>query len=256
MLTSPDQLGPLAAPLQECRRICMSFIEGLAFIVNDAGRDPAFSDTHLLSYVGQDYLQGAFALPLLANEGFQTDVRRELRFILETSIKVCFVEQQDPGSLVQTKLNAFKNSLDSSSISIKNRLVLQMMPEPERAVFQEELGRLYRATSEYVHLTVVQLLERVRLVDAGRTVGRESPDEVERVNQLVRRVLAAAVVLLLHSLPECVAGDLLVDSDGSSNRWLFMESRFVSAIDAYFDYKAERQLAIGEIREKRRARIK
>ena len=52
------------------------------------------------------------------------------------------------------------------------------------------------------------------------------------------------------------AGDWLVEGDGSSMRSHFMGSRFLAGIDGHFDYKAERQARLVDIRAQRAARIR
>jgi hypothetical protein len=131
-----------------------------------------------------------------------------------------------------------------------------MLPEQLRITFTEEVGRLYGLTSGYVHLTPTQILERIEAVKAGRTAGKETSADVEYLNALVSRTLAASLVLILHSVPDYVAGDLLVQDDGSPPNWYFMASRFISGMDAHFDYKHERQERLAEIAAARATNIK
>lgn len=237
--------------LAETKAICWSFLQGLRFIVQDTGRDPTYFEDHLFSYAVQDFLQSAVAIPLLAREGIQNACRRELRFVLEASVKLCFVQQQNYGSSVSNKIASYRNQLNSPSISIKNQLILGMLPVTEVPTFQAEVGRLYGTASNYVHLSVTQLLERIELVNTGRTSGNESATDVDSLNIQIARFLACSLVLILHAVPQHVAGDLLVERDGSSNAWYFRKSKFIALLDSAFDYKAERQQRLKEIREER-----
>jgi hypothetical protein len=126
--------------------------------------------------------------------------RRELRFILESSIKLCFVQQKNYGSTVEEKLAEFKGPLSSQRISIKDNLSMHMVRDELRNAFTEEVGRVYGLTSQYVHLTPTQILDRIEAVKAGRTAGKESSADVEHLNALASRTLAASLVLLLHTL--------------------------------------------------------
>ncbi|WP_354681956.1 hypothetical protein [Cupriavidus necator] len=67
--------------------------------------------------------------------------------------------------------------------------------------------------------------------------------------------MAASMVLLFHSVPSHVAGEWLVERDGSSANWYFMKSRFIAGMDANFDYKSERQDRLTEIQYARAAAI-
>lgn len=143
-------------------------------------------------------------------------VKRELRFIIETSIKLCFVQQKDYESTIQKKLDRFDKELSSQRISIKQNLDLSLLPDGLKKPFEEEVGRVYGLTSNYVHLTPVQIQERIAAVDAGRTAGKESAADVEALNELLSRGLAISLTLLFHSVPGCIAGDWMVESNGST----------------------------------------
>ncbi len=75
------------------------------------------------------------------------------------------------------------------------------------------------------------------------------------LNAVAQRVMAASLVLLFHSVPGWVAGDWLVESDGSSIDWYFTKSRFIAGIDSEFDYKHERKERLAQIQAEREARI-
>jgi hypothetical protein len=192
---------------------------------------------------------------MLIREGIHNVCRRELRFILEMSIKTCFVQQKQYNVDIATKLNSFKSILDSANISFRKQLDLSLIPEAERVSFDQEVGRLYGETSRYIHMTQSQILERIELVDQNRTSGKEGPDEIESLNRLIGRGLACSLVLLLHSVPDYVAGDLLVEPDGKSLKWFFAQSRFIALIDEQFDYKAERQANLKEVRKARWSQV-
>ena len=196
-----------------------------------------------------------FQLLFWRREGGLSVAKRELRFLIESSIKLSFVHQQKYKSSVQDKLTEFDKELSSPSISIKRDLNLNMLPAGLRDVFSEDVGRLYGKMSEYVHLTPEQILERITAVDAGRTLGREGSAEAQELNNLISKGFAASLVLLLHSVPEYVAGDWLVAPDGSTIDWYFVGSRFVAGIDSYFDYKHERQANLKAIQSARESRV-
>ncbi|MGE5648311.1 MAG: hypothetical protein ACM336_21235 [Acidobacteriota bacterium] len=231
------------------------YLAALRFIVADAGRDPSFSTNHLMSYLAQDFIESAVAVTFLGGQGALNVAKRELRFILESSVKMCFVQQQSYASTIEEKLARFDRHLTSPSISIKRDLNIGMLPSESKEPFNEEIGRLYGETSGYVHLTTKQIMERIAAVDQGRTVGHTSADEEAKFAVLVSRSYAASLVLLLHSVPDYVAGDWLVDSDGSTVESYFLGSKFVAGIDAHFDYKHERQSRLPLITAERASRV-
>jgi hypothetical protein len=246
----------LIEPLRVTDDIVRSYLAGVGFIVNDTARDPSFQNNHLLSYLVQDFLQSAISIVSLSMEGLISVAKRELRFIVESSIKICLVQQGDYHSSINNKLERFDKELSSQRISITKNLNLSMLPEELWELFGEETGRVYGLTSNYVYLTPIQIQERILAVDAGRTAGKESAADIEELNLLVSRGLAVSLTLLFHSVPSYVAGDWLVESDGSSSRWYFGASRFLAGIDSHFDYKHERHARLAEIQTVRQNGIR
>jgi len=231
--------------------ICQSFLTGLRFVVQDTARDPEYINNHLLSYTFQDYLQSIVALPLLIQAGIHNVCKRELRFILEMSIKLCVVQQQKYDYDVATKLSTLKSTLDSTNISMQKSADLFLLPSDQHADFHQEVGRVYGETSNYVHLSSKQIIERIDLVTNGRTSGFENAVDIQSLHGLIARGLACSLVFLLHAVPDYVAGDLLVENDGSSFSWFFSGSRFIAYIDEKFDYKHERKTRLEEIKAQR-----
>ena len=255
--TAIDDLPPeLAKELLRTDSIVRSYLAGLSFIVQDTGRDPDYVSNHLLSYLAQDILQSAISVLSLATEGLLNVAKRELRFLLEASIKVCFVQRESYTSTVEQKLAEFEKILSSQRISVKNNLVLSLMTDTLNSEFAEEVGRLYGVTSSYVHLTPSQILASIDAAEAGVTAGKERPEDIENLNSIAERVMAASLVLLLHSVPDWVAGDWLVESNGQSIGWHFAGSRFIAGIDAHFDYKHERQATLPDIQQVRESRVR
>jgi hypothetical protein len=231
------------------------YLSAIGFIIRDTARDPKFTSDHLLSYLADDFVQSAVSISTLAREGGMSVAKRELRFIIESSIKICYVQQHRYASSVQDKLTEFEKQLASPNITIKRDLRFGMLPPLTADVFNEEVGRLYGRTSGYVHLTPSQILERIAAVDDGRTVGRETAAESDDLRDLVVRGFAVSLVLLLHSVPEYVAGDWLVNTDGSTVDSYFVGSKYIAAMDAFFDYKAEHQARIEAVKMERAKRV-
>ncbi|MGQ0582215.1 MAG: hypothetical protein ACT4O6_09790 [Reyranella sp.] len=234
-----------------------AYLLGLSFLVKDAGRDPTYFTNHLLSYLAQDFIQSAVSIISLSMEGLLSVAKRELRFVIETSIKLCFVQQKAAsGSTVAEKLDRFDGELSSQRISIKNNIDLHLLAAPVQADFNDEVGRLYGLTSGYVHLSPSQIRERIAAVDAGRAAGQDVAADVIQLNELTARTLAVSLALIFHSVPEWVAGDWLVESDGTTVLSYFTRSRFIAAMDSFFDYKAERKGQLDRIVATRASNIK
>jgi hypothetical protein len=237
-------------------QIVHDYLAALRFIVGNASRVPDFGTTHLLSYLSQDLIESAASIIFLARSGSLSVPKRELRFIIEASIKLCYIQQMEDRLPITDKLKQFDKTLRSANISIKNDLKLWMLPVSVKDAFDEELGQLYGKTSSYVHLTPSQIAQRIAAVDAGRTIGYENAADIDDLNTLIARGFTASLVLLFHSVGEFVAGDFLVDSDGSTIISYFVGSRFIAEMDSYFDYKAERQAQLAKIQSARATAVR
>jgi len=246
----------LAKEIGETEFLAMHYLAVMSFLITDAKRDPDYFSTHLLSCLSQDILQSAVSLSLLVREGILNVARRELRFLLEASVKIAAIQQRSYITSIEEKLDAFKDEFSSSSVTIKKDIELSLLPEAYRAPFLEEVGRLYGLTSKYVHLSPTQIANSLAAFKAGATAGKERPIDVNEFNRLAERALAASLVLLFHGVPYWVAGDWLVDIDGASTGGYFMRSRFVAAMDEGFDYKAERKAILADVQSARSAGIK
>lgn len=255
MFVRADIPSAVLSEIQQTKAAAQGYVLALSFVFRDTARDPGFPANHLLAYLSQDLLQSTVALPLLVEEGMWSVARRELRFVLEASIKQAFIQQRTCTAPIKDKLSTYKSLLKSPSISCKNQLLLGLLPEPGRAPFLEDLGQLYGAASEYVHLTHSQLHARIRAVEAGHTLGFESAAEATAANKLIVRSLAASLVLVFHSVPTYVAGDFFVEPDGTSLDWFFAQSKYLANIDAHFDYKHERKEVLQEVISKRASRL-
>ena len=247
--------SPAVALLDVTGRIVHDYLSAVRFIIGNSARNPDFGSTHLLSYLSQDLIESAVGMAFLAGSGSLIVPKRELRFVIESSIKLCYVQQKNYGSSINDKLIQFDKELSSHKISMKRDLSLRMLAESVQGDFDEELGKLYGETSTFVHWTPHQILQRIAAVDAGRTVGFESAAEINSFNKLISRGFAASLVLLFHSVDDYVAGDFLVNSDGETIESYFCGSRFIAAIDASFDYKAERKTKLAAVQSARAARI-
>ncbi|WP_192250790.1 hypothetical protein [Mesorhizobium caraganae] len=245
----------IADRLTKTEFIVRSYLSGLSFVYWNTARAPVFRANHLLSHVAEDLLQSAVSLTTLAMESLGSVAKRELRFLIEASIKLCFVQQQGYDLTIAEKLGQFEDVLWSQRISIQRNINLLLLPEAKRPQFVEEVGRLYGVTSTFVHLTPAQIEERIALTSQGRLPGREIPAEIDEFNQLISRGMAASLVLLFHSVPTHVAGEWLVQHDGTTLDWYFAGSRFIAAIDSDFDYKHERQDKLAEVQAARAAKV-
>lgn len=232
-----------------------SYIKWMLFCVQDTGRDPNYFNNHLLSVLAQDYLETLWSTPILIKEGIHRPIIREARFLLEMSIKMTYIQQKDYNLSISEKLNKYKKTLQSPGISIMRDINLNLLDESLHTTFLKDSGRLYGYSSNYIHLTNDQISKRMKLLNNGRSMGRESDIDLKELNDFLEKIYSISIVYIMHCIPQHVPGDWLVEGDGRTIDWYFVKSKYISAIDELFDYKHERQEKIEKIKEKREKNI-
>ncbi|MGV8830446.1 MAG: hypothetical protein ACOH2N_00600 [Devosia sp.] len=255
--TSLDELPPdKAAQLRRTHNIVFSYLGGLRTINEATARDPTYRSSHLMRFLGQDLIEAAVAIEMLATEGVQGVIKRELRFIIEASAKLASVEQEGYARPAKDKLEDFRERLQSHKFSVQREVDLYFFAPDVQVEFVQEVGRLYGTTSSFVHWTADRIQRRMNSVEAGRVAGEDTVADIAELNDLLERALAASLVLVIHSVPKSATGDWMVGLDGETVDWHFTQSRFVAAIDAAFDYKHERQIRLGALQAERTSRIR
>ncbi len=236
--------------------IINGFIRWLSFCVLDTQRNPEYVDNHLLHFLADDYLESVGITPYLVRQGVHRPVYREARFLLEMSIKMAYIQQKDYNLPSIKKIKHFKKVLKSPKITLMRDVDLNLLKDELKISFLEECGRLFGFSSNFIHLTSGQILSRIKLIEAGRSIGNESPEDLEELNDFLERIYAISIVFMMHSVPSYIAGDWLVEKDGSTIDWYFIKSKYIAAIDEKFDYKHERRERLNEIAEARAINIR
>lgn len=210
-------------------------------------RDQNFQKNHLLSFLNQDILETLFGVLSHVMEGIHTPSIRESRYLLELSIKIAYIQKQSYFSTIQEKLEEFDKIIKAPSITPMKSTDLNYLSEPTKIQFLEEVGRLYGEVSGFVHVTPTSIEYRQNRLTNGKILGRETPEDLAQLNNLLQRIYSAAIVFLSHAMPQYVIGDWHVDRTGELKSWYYLRSRYVAEIDSTLDYKAERKHILEEV---------
>lgn len=232
-----------------------SLIQCLLFCLYNSSRDGISAERNFLLRMIDDITQSVMSIELLAKEGITNTSRRELRYLIEVGIKSCFIVQDGSMESLEDQIKKYTKLLSSANINPINTLSFYYFQPAMQDEFKTEVKRLYGYLSNYTHATSTQTLERIARAEAGKTIGYEGINELRELNDEIQRVFAAILVFVFHSVAQHVVGDFLVEPSGKSTNWYFSRSRFISAIDQRFDYKAERQDDLEEIKQTRSANI-
>ena len=235
--------------------ILNSFLRVLVFIKMDCNRSESLKEKFFCLSVVEDLLQSLVAIRCLAKEGIRNTCRRELRYIIELSIKACLISQKGSSQTAEEQISQFRSIIGSTNISMIKEIDFFYFDDTDKALFISEVGRAYGKFCLYVHSTPNQMRERFELDAKGRNIGFEGIDELRELNDEISKALYISLVLFFHAIPQWCVGDYLVEPDGHTIDSYFTKYRLISIIDQYFDYKHERQTIQSELQANRETRI-
>ncbi|MBL7704388.1 MAG: hypothetical protein JNM21_02460 [Taibaiella sp.] len=227
----------------------------LSFCYMNSARDGISGEQNFFLRILDDIIQSIASIEMLAKEGIMNTCRRELRYLIELSIKSCLIVNKNPKKSFEQQIAEYEKLLSSSNINPINTLGFSYFDKVQQEDFKTEVKRLYGYLSKYTHASAHQIQERLASAMNGRTIGFEGISELKVLNKDVEKVLSIVVVMIFHSVAQYVVGDFLVEPNGKTVDWYFNKSKFINIIDESFDYKHERQVKLAELKEERFKRI-
>src|SRR5690606_27629443 len=134
----------------------------------------------------------------------------ELRYLIELSIKSCFIVNAVGSQTFEEQITNYEKMLNSSNINPINSLSFGYLQPAYEDEFKAEAKRLYGYLCKYSHSSSHQIRERLERAELGRTIGFEGVRELRELNNDIERVYAVVLVMIFHSVAPYVAGDFMV----------------------------------------------
>lgn len=235
--------------------ILNSFLQALVFIRMNCERSTELKNSLFCLSVIDDLLQSLVAIKVLGGEGIRNTCRRELRYIIELSIKACLISQKWSDKPNEEQISVFRDVLKDTNISMIKDINFHFFDEDNKEAFIIEAKRFYGQMCSYVHATSSQMIERISLDKEQRYIGFEGINELKELNDEIGKALYISLVLFFHAIPTWCVGDYLVERDGRTVKTYFSKFKLFSVIVQYFDYKCERQSILHELQTLRKTRI-
>lgn len=235
--------------------ILNSFLRCMFFIQVDCSMSTRLRDKLFCLSVIDDIFQSIVAIKCLAAEGIRNSCRRELRYLIELSIKACLISQKQSEKNVEEQISEFQKTIESENISMIKQIDFYFFDSDNKAKFITETKRIYGELCLYVHSTPSQMQERIDLNLRGRQIGSEGTNELKELNDEIGRAFTYVLMLFFHAIPSWCVGDYIVEKDGATVNTYFSKSKYFSIVDRYFDYKCERQDKLETIESLRLSRI-
>lgn len=233
-----------------------SITDCLLFCYGNSIRDGVSGDRNFFLRMIDDITQSVISIEIIAKEGILNTCRRELRYLIELSIKSCLIVNNTTKNTFEEQIDEYEKLLNSSNINPINSLTFSYLQPDHEDEFKTEVKRLYGYLSKYSHSSSYQIRERLTRVQIGRTIGFEGVQELKELNDDIEKVFAIVLVMIFHSVAPYVVGDFMVEPNGETVNWYFNKSKYISIIDQQFDYKHERQSILPRLKTERLERIR
>ncbi|CAG4968435.1 hypothetical protein [Novilysobacter luteus] len=219
-------------------------------------RWPEYGERFLFPRHQADVAEAVVVAQLAVENGGLNAARRELRYALEVAVNTAYVDEQAASEDLEGKVRFYRGShVKKQNVDHVQHLPLRLLGS-ERVSFVNATRAAWVDASNYVHLTKRGMDEKIRLRAEGVRLGLETVEMMSDVAREFHRVCSIFVVLAFESIGPSFTGDILVGGLDENEEWPFHECPFIAAVDAYFDYKHERQDRLMEHRARRTGRTR
>lgn len=202
-------------------------------------------DDYLLFRFAPHMVESVLSITMNAREGLQNAARRELRFLLEASVKLSGRDFHPAAKNFEERLAGLDDRSQRFEDYVSALAYFDEFETPAEA--NSAILSLYSKLSHYVHATTPQLKEATNRWKRGEDAGRESVATLNSFNQLAFQVYDLVLVRLFYGIGLSMAGDIFVGDLDDQPKWRFHKAKFISRLSKCFDYKHERRVRRSEI---------
>lgn len=175
----------------------------------------------------------------LAEQGVFNVGRRELRYLLETTTKHVFVDQQLPGEApLRERLDYLHSNVPRSSIDVIDDVVLAMVDQQDD--FRNEIKSIFGQLSGYIHPSRRQFEERLQRAAKGEFSGFESARVLRGFSRIAFKTYDLVLALTFEGVGPSFTGDIFTKVLDEDPDWKFYKGPYVAAVSRFFNYKLER----------------
>jgi hypothetical protein len=248
---------PFKAALGRVDRLIQDY--GIAINAIDlmATRSPGFHQRLITLRLKQHFVESLAATGQSIKESLHNPARRELRYLLEASVKTLWLDSDCPpigqaaaSGTPPELINADEKiaSLDDLGrdrfSEVVDSLRFKLMDEAGAAAYRQTATSLYGRLSTHVHVSSQPIARDVNGFDRDRDFGFETVADVNAIGDLMRQVLDLALASHLEAFDAALVGDIFTALLDEMTRWSFHKTPLVGAVSRHFDYRAERQAGL------------
>jgi hypothetical protein len=249
--------GYKAAILQIDRYI-LDYGLGINMIEMMATRNPPFFEELISLRIKPHFVQSMIAAAHMIKEGLHDPGKREMRFLVEASIKALWLDQgspalrphADPGAAAPPRTVAEKAAaLDGLGrerfAEIVDSLRFGLLAAAAGNRYRQTAKSLYGNLSTTTHVSSGNVERDLANFEKGNHFAFETVADLNAIARLLRQVLDLALASHFEAFDLGLVGDLCEPHFAPS--WSFLKMPLISAVDRHFDYKHERRVRRGEV---------
>lgn len=230
------------AQITRLERVTRALIDIIRMSWAESSRSAPIVDGLLLYTSTDDTLESVVAILDLVKVGVHNAARRELRYLLESSVKHVYVDQQLPDVKTHSRedrIAYLASAVPRSSIDVVKQVDVLFGKPDDLSNYQNDVKSLWSRMSGYVHPSVAQTSRRLQRAERGAFIGFE---DVKALRQIVDDIVKAydmLGVMWLTGAGPSAAGDILTAFETPD--WAFARTKWLPAMSRYYDYKSERK---------------
>lgn len=196
--------------------------KGLFLVSLVSSRDyETFKDSALI-FGTSDLIGSVTAIDIVTSEIVLNAVKRELRYMLEATIKYAAVDQLCKGKTLEEKLDYFYQEIPRSSIAPideLNGLTESMVKDTKE---------LYSKLSQFTHPSKIQITEYQIQFKKG-TLGYQTHKEIDSFNRLLFRTCDILLYIILRNIGYYERKDFFDCIEGVKN-WRYFKGKYVKTL--------------------------
>jgi hypothetical protein len=229
---------PFQDAIQYLEDIAFDFLVAHCYIRLQGARFGA-ADDFLLFRFAPHMVEAVLAVTQNAREGLQNFARRELRFLLETTVKLSTRDVHAGAQSFEQRLSGLNDRKKRFEDYVGELQYFGDFEKPEEV--NSAILSLYAELSNYTHPAVPQFEGMMSRIARGEDFGRESVATLNRFNKLAYQVYDLVLVIAFHSIGLSMAGDSFTAFLDDEPQWRFHKAKYVARLSRCFDYKTERK---------------
>lgn len=243
--------------MRQIDRYIFEYGIGINAIELVATRHSAFFDERISLRMKPHLVQSIIAAGHLIKEGLHDPARREMRFLVEASVKALWLDQgspalrsgvvpsEPPPSSVAEKVTALDGLGRQRFDEVVDSLCFAMLGADAGRRYRQTAKSLYGSLSTTTHVSSRNVERDLANFDKGKHFAFETVADVDAIARLLRQVLDLALASHFEAFDQGLVGDLFEPL--FLPNWSFLKTPLVAAVDRHFDYKHERRVRRGEV---------